>query len=288
MKTNQLNTKHPLIAVLAAIFLFLIINKALFAQVVIGSGSVGGTALIPGSDGFILNGSKVYDRAGNVKDVIVGNGIYKTKEINFTSQIKKISIPSHINLIYNKEIFDKIFISGDENVIDNIQISIDPKGTLFTTITPGGYKFTNKVTVMFGGEINSFTLAGNDDLEITNTSIPNLNISLSGSSTVVVTKSNISTLNLTASGGAIAIIANEEPMNVIANMAGSSNAIITNIHNISGSISGSARIVTAQHSGKLNLKTSGGGKFYLPHKTNGVLKETLQKSRPCVPGVSPA
>lgn len=272
MKTNQLNTKHPLIAVLATIFLLPIINNPLFAQVVIGSGSAGGTALIPGPHGFILNGNKVYDRTGNIKDVIVGNGIYKTKEINSTSQIKNLSIAPHINLIYNKEISDKIFISGDENVIDNIQIFIDSKGTLFTTITPGGYKFTNKVTVMFGGEINSFTLAGNDDLEIINSSTPNLNISISGGSTVVITKSNISALNLTASGGAIAIINNAEPMNVIANMAGSSSAIITNIHNISGSLSGSARIVTAQHSGNFNLKISGSSKFYFPHKTSGELK----------------
>lgn len=268
MKTTTLNVKAPLIAVLAAIFLFSFISNSLFAQVVIGSGTAGGIALIPGPDGFILNGNKVYDRAGNVKDVVVGNGIYKTKEINSIGQIKSLSIASHINLVYNKELDNKIFISGDENIINSIQIFIDSKGALITTITPGGYKFTNKATVMFGGDINSFSLAGSDDLEITNTSSENMNISLSGSSTLVVTKSTINNLKLVASGGAIALITNEEPINVIANMAGSSSAIITNINNISGSLSGSARIVTAQHTGKSSLKTSGSGRFSFPHKTN--------------------
>lgn len=247
--------------ILAPIFFGLLLSSKTSGQVVVGSGSAGGVVLISDGAGLLLNGNKVYDRLGNVKDVVIGTGVLTNKKINFSNNIRSIKSGSYVDLIYSPDLGQNIEIFADENIINFVNFSINSMGLFHVKIEPGGYSFTNRVKVRFGGSIDSFSLSGGDVLEVEGGQFKSLSVNQSGSSVLVVRAMKVENIRITSSGSSSAIVFTDEPVNINVKLSGGSNILVGNAGNISGAISGSSTLAIGRKNGSSKVSVTGGARL---------------------------
>jgi hypothetical protein len=239
--------------ILASIFFGLLLCSKTSGQVVVGSGSAGGVVLISDGAGLLLNGNKVYDRLGNVKDVVIGTGVLTNKTINYSDNITSIKSGSHVDFIYSPDL--------GKNILPFVNFSINSMGLFHVEIKPGGYSFTNRVKVRFGGAIDSFSLSGGDVLEVEGGQFKSLSVNQSGSSVFVVRAMKVENIRITSSGSSSAIVITDQPVNINFKLSGGSNMLVGNAGNISGAISGGSTLVIGRKNGSSKVSVTGGGRL---------------------------
>jgi hypothetical protein len=247
------------------LFIILIISLNAYSQTVInsggntviGDGTAGSVTLVTNGRKLILNGTKVYDDAGNVSDAIKESGAIIRKKIDIVGEIVDFNFHNSITAIYDQNLIGYFEISGDENIIENIKHSL-VNGKLVISLNAGAYLLKNPIYVKFGGSIKNFNFNGSSKMLIKNINNSDIQISTSGSSSVFITNSKIKNFSIRTSGSSnIVAVNNVSAKNVSINSSGSSMTALGIVDDIYISNSGSSDTYIDELIGKSNIRGSG-------------------------------
>jgi Putative auto-transporter adhesin, head GIN domain len=256
------------------LYLILLISLNAYPQIaingggntVIGDGTVGGITLVTNGQKLILNGTKVYDNAGNVSDAIKESGAIIRKKFEVIGEIVDFDFHNSITAVYDPSLIGYFEISGIENIIENIKYSLI-NGKLIISLNTGAYYLKNPIHVKFGGAIKNFNFQGSSKMIFKNINNSDIKISTSGSSTLIITNSKIKNLDIRTSGSSKIIATNNVSIaNANVDTSGSSLIALSAVDNIYVTGGGSSSIYIDELVGKLDIKSRGSSSLIIGNR----------------------